>query len=331
MKKAFAHSLLIGIALIAGVQGASAQQILRIGYVKANGSAYLEMVRSLSDRVVRATGARVTVQFEETAGSGPQQVAALREGRLDGAAIIHASLAAEAPLLTVGALPGLVRDSEQYRRALEGPLRIQFGRLWAVQYKSELLASGIFEETGMAASKPILRGGDFRGLTMRARSPELVALLRSLGARSVSVSVSESVSVSAPDPAVATVAPVGELQAAAPAPKAISIWDFERVEGWSLVVNQASWMRIDPDLRARIAADLRKLESESFASARDHGKRSLERLGAAGVVIERAAIDERAKALSAAGIDAIQNDWYERVRRAGGDGEAAVRAVRLTR
>lgn len=331
---AMSNRLLLLILITLSLPSA-AQQVLRIGYAKQDGTSYAEMANGLLDRVVRSTGARVVVQLVP-GGAGSAELDAVRDGKLDGAMVLNEAIGDRAPMLNVAALPGLVRDAGHFRRALDAGLRTgmqrDVGKLGA-----ELLAVGLIDAPVVVAARPIRRVEDFRGIRIAGVPPEQSSWLQRLGAQIVKALPSTppgaasgtrfAVHEGVVDAIVVPVSAADRVIGA----RFANAWTIGGMQTWSLVVRPASWQAIDADLRQRIAGDLMKSEREAIVKHEDNLDRGLIRLAAGGIVAERVAPVEQRRALADALTDQIYRDWSATATRRGYDAEATVRDIRAAR
>ena len=125
---------------------ASAQVKWNVGWVNAVGSSYADTIKTVPARIEAATRGRLKIELYDTLVAGPDQPAAVRDGRLDASFAVNPWLSAEAPLINFGALPGLLTDVAIYQKMLDPLLREEVAKVWAAKYNARQLATGVFED-----------------------------------------------------------------------------------------------------------------------------------------------------------------------------------------
>src|SRR6516225_9549488 len=135
-------------ALAAGILlplAASAQQVTwTVGFVNAVGSSYLETLKTVPDRIEKATGGKLKIELYDTLVNGPEQPAAVRDGRLDASFAVSPWLSAEAPYMNFGHLPGLLTEVATYQKMLDPLLRGETAKVWETKYGAVQLMTGVF-------------------------------------------------------------------------------------------------------------------------------------------------------------------------------------------
>src|SRR5690348_2712306 len=156
-------SVVAALALVASVSSSAfAQQVTwTAGFVNAVGSSYVETLKTVPARIDAATKGRLKIELYDTLVAGPDQPAAVRDGRLDGSFAVNPWLSAEAPLINFGALPGLLTDVAVYQRMLDPLLRDDVAKVWATKYNARQLATGVFEDQCIISKVPLHTVGDF--------------------------------------------------------------------------------------------------------------------------------------------------------------------------
>src|SRR5579872_756530 len=142
--RTFALGLLL--AALAAVSASAQQTTWTVGYVNAVGSIYVDTLKTIPARIEAATKGRLKIELYDTLVAGPEQPAAVRDGRLDGSFAVTPWLSAEAPYMNFGHLPGLLTDVAVYHKMLDPLLREEMAKIWAVKYNAMQLATGVFEE-----------------------------------------------------------------------------------------------------------------------------------------------------------------------------------------
>lgn len=326
------RSLLGAAALLgAGMRPGSAQSATRlnVGFVAATGSSYVETLQPIPRRIAQATGNRLTFELYDTLVAGPEQPAAVRDGRLDGSFAVSPWLSAEAPYINFGHLPGLLTDVSQYHRMLDPLLREEMARVWRDRYRSVQLMTGVFEDQCVISRDPIHRVEDFRGKKVRVHNTEAAALMQRIGAAPTPVPFGEIVPalqrgiVDIVMTSVGTAGGFGFHNVA----KYVSIWRIGTIVPWSLIVNANAWNRLPEDVRASAQAELRKAEDEHFANHAPFSQAAIARLAASGMEVWEAPPAELDRLFAPANVEPVYASWYERCQRTGYDGRALVQRI----
>jgi TRAP-type C4-dicarboxylate transport system substrate-binding protein len=128
--------LLAAAAASLMVFAARAQQVTwSTGFVNAVGSSYVDTLKTVPARIDAATKGRLKIELYDTLVAGPEQPAAVRDGRLDASFAVSPWLSAEAPYVNFGHLPGLLTDVAQYQKMLDPLLREEMAKVWKSKYK----------------------------------------------------------------------------------------------------------------------------------------------------------------------------------------------------
>jgi TRAP-type C4-dicarboxylate transport system substrate-binding protein len=300
-----------------------------IGYVAATGSSYVESLRPSPQRIAQATGGRLTIELYDTLVAGPEQPAAVRDGRLDGSFAVTPWLSAEAPYMNFGHLPGLITDVAQYQRMLDPLLREEMAKVWRDRYRSVQLCTGVFEDQCIISRTPLRTVGDFAGKKVRVHNTEAGALMQRIGAAPTPVPFGEIVPalqrgiVDLVMTSVGTAGGFGFHNVA----QHFSTWRIGTIVPWSLVINAQTWQRLPDALKPAVQAEFRKIEDEHFANHAPFSAAAIQRLVASGMQHYVAPPDELAKLFAPANVDAVFENWYQRCERAGNDGRALVRRI----
>ena len=158
--------LIAALGLAAG--GAAAQEIKwNVGFVNAVGSSYLVTLKTVPQRIATATNGRLKIDLFDTLVAGPEQPAAVRDGRLDASFAVSPWLSAEAPYINFGHLPGLLTDVGTYQKMLDPLLREEMAKVWRAKYNAVQLATGVFEDQ----CHHFARGDPDRGRLRRQEGP----------------------------------------------------------------------------------------------------------------------------------------------------------------
>lgn len=323
------------IAALTAPNIARAQAAIRwnIGFVNATGSSYVESLRPSPTRIARATGNRLTIELYDTLVAGPEQPAAVRDGRLDGSFAVSPWLSAEAPYINFGHLPGLLTDVAQYHRLLDPLLREEMAVVWRNRYRSVQLATGVFEDQCIISRTPLRAVADFNGKKVRVHNTEAGALMQRIGAAPTPVPFGEIVPalqrgiVDLVMTSVGTAGGFGFHNVA----QHFSTWRIGTVVPWSLVVNQGVWQRLPDDLKPVVQAEFRRIEDEHFANHAPFSAAAIGRLTSSGMQHFIAPPEELARLFADANVQAVFENWYERCQRAGNDGRALVRRIQEAR
>ena len=300
-----------------------------IGFVNATGSSYVATLRPSAARIAQATSGRLTIELYDTLVAGPEQPAAVRDGRLDGSFAVSPWLSAEAPYINFGHLPGLLTDVAQYQRMLDPLLREEMAKVWRDRYRSVQLATGVFEDQCIISRAPLRTVGDFTGKKVRVHNTEAGALMQRLGAAPTPVPFGEIVPalqrgiVDLVMTSVGTAGGFGFHNVT----KDFSSWRIGTIVPWSLVVNAQVWQRLPDALKPIVQAEFRKIEEEHFADHAPFSASAIQRLITSGMNHYIAPADELQKLFAPANVEAVFENWYQRCERAGNDGRALVRRI----
>ena len=318
-----------GILALAPVQTSAQQTRWSVGFVNANGSSYVETLKQVPARIDAATKGRLKIELYDTLVAGPEQPAAVRDGRLDGSFAVSPWLSAEAPYMNFGHLPGLLTDVAQYHKMLDPLLRAEMAKLWSAKYKAVQLATGVFEEQCVISRDPIRSVADFAGKKVRVHNTEAAALMSKLGAAPTPVPFGEIVPALQRGIVDIVMTSVGTANGFGfhTVSKNFGLWKIGTVVPWSMVVNEAVWAKLPADLKPLVTAEFRKIEDEHFARHAAFNKENIASLVKNGMTLYEAPEAERAKVFAKANVDAVFDNWYSLNERAGTDGRGLVKKI----
>ncbi|WP_374669178.1 TRAP transporter substrate-binding protein [Ramlibacter sp.] len=318
------------IAALVASAAATAQNFKwTVGWVNANGSSYAETVKTVPARIEAATKGRLKIELYDTLVAGPEQPAAVRDGRLDASFAVSPWLSAEAPYVNYGHLPGLLTDVGQYQKMLDPLLRGETAKVWRDKYKAIQLATGVFEEQCIISKVPLKTVADFSGKKIRVHNTEAGALMSKIGAVPTPVPFGEIVPalqrgiVDVVMTSVGTANGFGFPSVA----KQLSIWKIGTIVPWSFVVNEGAWAKLPADLKPVVEAELRKIENEHFANHAAFSKDAIDRLVKSGMTLYVAPPAEQAKMFSNENTSSVYENWYKLNERSGTDGRALVKKI----
>ncbi|MDF2463642.1 MAG: C4-dicarboxylate transporter substrate-binding protein [Ramlibacter sp.] len=326
------HMKSLMACLLAGMLSvsAAAQNVKwTIGWTNANGSSYVETIKTVPARIEAATKGRLKIELYDTLVAGAEQPAAVRDGRLDGSFAVSPWLSAEAPLVNFGHLPGLLTDVAVYQKMLDPLLREETAKVWATKYKAVQLATGVFEDQCIISKVPLHTVADFAGKKIRVHNTEAAALMSKLGAVPTPVPFGEITPALQRGIVDIVMTSVGTANGFGfpTVAKHLSIWRVGTVVPWSFVVNQGVWDKLPADLKPVVESEFRKIENEHFARHAAFSKDSIDRLAKAGMTVYVAPPEEQAKMFAPGNVNAVFENWYSLNEKAGTDGRALVKKI----
>jgi TRAP-type C4-dicarboxylate transport system substrate-binding protein len=309
---------------------AIAQQITwTAGFVNAIGSSYVETIKTVPARIDAATKSRLKIELYDTLVAGPEQPAAVRDGRLDSSFAVSPWLSAEAPYINFGHLPGLLTDVAVYHKMLDPMLREEMAKVWKSKYKSLQLMTGVFEEQCLISRTPIRTVSDFAGKKVRVHNTEAAALMKQLRAAPTPIPFGEIVPALQRGIVDIVMTSVGTANGFGfhTVAKQVSLWKIGTVVPWSFVVNEDVWAKLPADLKPIVQAELRKIEDEHFARHASFNRESIENFVKNGMTVYVAPPSEQAKVFAKENADAVFESWYALNDRAGTDGRGLVKKI----
>ncbi len=309
---------------------AAAQQITwTAGFVNAIGSSYVDTIKTVPARIETATKGRLKLELYDTLVAGPEQPAAVRDGRLDSSFAVSPWLSAEAPYVNFGHLPGLLTDVAVYQKMLDPLLREEMAKVWKSKYKSMQLMTGVFEEQCIISRTPIRTVSDFAGKKVRVHNTEAAALMNKLGAAPTPVPFGEIVPALQRGIVDIVMTSVGTANGFGfhTVAKHVSLWKIGTVVPWSFVVNENVWEKLPADLKPLVQAELRRIENEHFARHASFNRENIENFTKNGMTVHVAPPEELAKVFAKQNVDAVFDSWYALNDRAGTDGRGLIKKI----
>jgi len=322
---------LVLVAAMAASSAAIAQEhVWKMGHIPATDSSYLKIVGSIPDRIAKATGGKVKVEPHPTLVKGPQQPAALRDGRLEMTMGVNPWLSGEAPILNIGHLPGLIKDENEYRKVMDAGLKEDFAKVWADKYNGVMLATGVWEDQVILSNKELRKADDFKGMKVRVHNTEAAQLMNALGAKPTPV-VYEEMALSLQRGIVDVVMTscgtshgFGFYTVA----KYIHVWKIGTAIGWSAVVNKDAWAKLSPDLQKAVAAEFKAIEDDHYKVHRKYSDDMIQKQVDKGMTLIRASDEEIAKVFSPQNVEVVYEAFYKLAAERGFDGKAVVEKAR---
>ncbi len=323
-------ALLAGLVCAWFAAPGTAQEVKwTVGFVNANGSSYLETLKTVPARIEAITKGRLKIELYDTLVAGPEQPAAVRDGRLDASFAVSPWLSAEAPYVNFGHLPGLLTDVAVYQKMLDPLLRGETDRVWRSKYKAVQLATGVFEDQCLISKVPLATVADFAGKKVRVHNTEAAALMSKIGAVPTPVPFGEitpALQRGIVDIVMTSAGTANGFGFPAVA-KQLSIWKIGTVVPWSLVVNEAVWAKLPADLKPIVEAEFRRIENEHFARHAAFSKDSIDRLVKAGMTLYTPPPAESAKMFAQDNVNSVFENWYKLNEKSGTDGRALVKKI----
>jgi len=320
-------------ALAAGILlplAASAQQVTwTVGFVNAVGSSYLETLKTVPDRIEKATGGKLKIELYDTLVNGPEQPAAVRDGRLDASFAVSPWLSAEAPYMNFGHLPGLLTEVATYQKMLDPLLRGETAKVWETKYGAVQLMTGVFEEQCIISRARVHTVSDFYGKKVRVHNTEAATLMNKLGAAPTPVPFGEIVPALQRGIVDLVMTSVGTANGFGfhTVAKHVSLWKIGTVVPWSFVVGKDAWAKLPPDVQQKVAAELRRIEDEHFAEHDAFNKKNIEEFKKNGMEVYFAPPEELAKVFAPENVNAVYEAWYALNDKAGTDGRGLIKKI----
>ena len=301
-----------------------------VGYVHATGSSYLATIETVPDRIAKATNGRLKIQLYDTLVKGPDQPAAVRDGRLDASFAVIPWLSAEAPYINFGSLPGLLTAVDQYQAMLDPLLRTEMNKVWNKQYNAVQLMTGVFETQCVLSRDPIHTVADFKGKKIRVHNTEAGTLMAQIGAAPTAINFSEIVPALQRGVVDAVMTSVGTASGMgfASVVKNIGIWKIGNVVPWALIVNKQKWDALPDDLKAIAQKEFRAIEDDHFAAHKAFSQGKIDKLVKDGMVLYEAPQSELDTLFSQKNVETIYDNWYKLNEQEGMDGRALVKKIR---
>lgn len=300
-----------------------------VGFVRATGSSYVATIETVPARIEAATNGRLKIELYDTLVPGPDQPAAVREGRLDGSFSVNPWLSAEAPYMNFGHLPGLLTSIEQYHAMLDPLLRDEMAGIWKDKYDAVQLATGVFETQCIISRDPLRQVADFQGKKVRVHNTEAASLMNQLGAAPTPVNFAEIVPslqrgiVDVVMTSVGTASGMGFPTVA----KDLGLWRIGMVVPWSFVVNRQKWEELPDDLKPLVAAEFRKIEDEHFAAHEAFSQRNIDKLVGDGMTLYEPSEEVLGELFSEKNVKPVYDNWYAQNEATGTDGRALVEKI----
>lgn len=320
--------LIAAFGLFAG--HAAAQEIRwNVGFVNAVGSSYIMTLKAAPQRIAAATNGRLKIELFDTLVAGPEQPAAVRDGRLDASFAVSPWLSAEAPYINFGHLPGLLTDVATYQKMLDPLLREEMAKVWRAKYNSVQLATGVFEDQCIVSRVPLRGAGDFAGKKVRVHNTEAATLMGKLGAAPTPVPFGEIVPALQRGIVDLVMTSVGTANGFGfhTVAKEVSVWRIGAIVPWSLVVNREVWAKLPEDVKRQVEVEFRNIENEHFARHESFSKENLALMVKNGMTVHEASAAERAKVFAPQNVNAVFDAWYALNQKTGTDGRALVQRI----
>lgn len=320
-------------AMAAGITAgaASAQEFtLRMAKLALPMSTYTEATKAVPDIISKATNGRVKVEVYDSLIPGSQLHTAVRDGRVDMAAIVNVYLSSEDPRITLSNLPGLVETLEDYKTLHDKYWGDLMQKVWRDKYNSVSLTDGVWSPQVILSKVPIRTVEDFHGLKIRVHNTEVAFLVNALGARSTPIAAAEM--LPALDrgvvDAVITSPAVGYGLGFADVAKYMQLWPFATRAGWSIVINQDSLSKLPDDVQEQIRTAMAQLEKDRYEQYDDYVSQILAKWRDKGVELYTVPAEEGEKALQEKYTAPVYDAWEKRMDEMGLDGQSILKNAR---
>lgn len=303
--------------------------VWKMGQFTPPGSSYLVSVNSIPERIAKATDGRLKVELHPSLVKAPEMPAAVRDGRLDSVAMIHAFMSGTAPTLSAGELPGMFWDIDDYKKALDAFLKEESKQIWAAQFNGVLLAQGAFDRIVIMSNKPLRKIEDFKGLKIRIPGAVAARLMVSLGARPVTVAFPEiapALSSGVVD-AVMTDAGTSFGMGFYNITKYMHVWR-SGVVSWAVVANKDAWAKLPPDLQKAVADEFKAIERDHFAGYTKYSDAMIAKMVEKGVTYIEPPKSEIDRMYSEKNTKAAYEWFYDLAKESKADGRRTVSELR---
>ena len=306
--------------------GAQEKIVWHVGYLSVPKSGYQAMVDALPERIGKLTGGRVEIQTSATIVGPQQHLAAIRDGRIEAAAIPLPYYSGEAPVLNIGGLPGLFQTFEEYAKATDAVLFEAFDKIFREKYSAVHIAHGNWPGQVIFSKQPIRTLADFKGLKVRAHNLETSQLMAKLGAKPIAMPFGEffpAIQRGVVDAGMTGTTPgygIGLYQVT----KYIDDWRIGYTVAWSVVVNTKAWDSLPADLKPKLVAEFKKIQEEYAAAIVEETKKGLDLNREKGMEIITPSPAELAKSRDPKLLKEVWDCWIELNKKQGLDGQAVL-------
>lgn len=332
MKMLFA-SVCLGACLTAGISAPVFAQTytLTLATNPSPGESMGMLPEVVPRHIASATNGRVKIVVNDSLIPGTQLASAVRDKRVEMSTFLPAYVSAEAPILAIGNLPGLINTFEDFQKLLASPVyRERFNKVLLEKYNSRPLAFGAFGPQSLLSKKEIRTVDQLKGQKVRVHNSQTAKLLEGFGALPtpmVATEVIPALERGALDIVQNSV--VGTVQQGYPVfVKHVQKWPLATIQPWVIVVNRESWDALPADIRAGITAGMQGVERELLARWKPMLDESIQMWKSKGIEVQETSAAEAAKLNSGPAAKEVYDIWFARVKEGGYDGEAFVRELR---
>lgn len=318
------------LAALMSVPAAAQEYSLTLATLGLPGSPYKAVIDSLPDKISDATDGEVKVRVSETLIAGNDLASAVREGRVEMSGAINAYLSSEAPLLTIGNLPGLINNIVEHKFLLDTWWRDATAKVWRDKYNAIPLMSGAFGPQVVLSKTPIHSVEDFRGLKMRVHNTQTAALMEEIGAKPTPVSGSETLIAMQRGVVDAVLQSlVGTYDMGFPdVATHVQMWPIASIQPWTLIANVDEWDKLPADIQSTIKNVMRDAENEHYAGYNALVKEYFAKWKAQGIDIWVPDSEAVAALNAPENIKPVYDAWYKQASELGFDGEKFVQKAR---
>lgn len=305
---------------------------LTMGVLPSPNSLYTKMMNQVPERFERATDGKVKVTLNDSLVGGTQITAAVRDGRVPMSGALHTYLAGDDPRMGVFNLPGLVNGMPDYAYLGEAFWFDDVEKLWEEGWNSVVLAEGAWCSQALFSKEPIHTLEDFKGKRLRVHNPQTAALMEAIGAKPAPLPLSEV------PPAlergvidgVFTSTCYGNGQEYWRLAPNVQNWKIGPITGWTVIINKDTWEEIPEDLREKIMAEMDDLQHEALYDFYSNVDAAVQQMAAEGIELWTAPDSEVARVTAPEYSQASYDQFYERAKELGFDGEAYIEKARTT-
>lgn len=314
----FAGAMLLGAANVAS----AAEKEILLATMAVPGTTVETASKLFAEKVSGALAGEVKVRVNDSLVKGGQLAPSIRDGVVGAVVAVHPYLSGSQPFMGLQNLPGLIKTTDDYQKALSSFWREDLKSIWSKDWNAVVLAEGAWSEHNLFVNKPIKSAKDFAGLKIRVHNAETARFINQLGALPTPLAAAEMAAglERGVIDGMFTPSCYAYKQDLYRTAKYIEKWQIGPIQGWAILVNNDTWASLSEAQQKslkKIGQDVEKEMWETFAQATEACVKGMQDNGA---VFHAATEAEMSAIFTEDKTKPVYGDWVNRMKEKGNDG-----------
>lgn len=285
--------------------------VWRMAYQPLPKSSYQVIVDELPDRITRVSGGLFEVHPSPGLIPPSDYLEATRHAVVNMGVLLGPYYRDKAPIINICSLPWIFRNIEKYQEAVDSFLTEDLNKVLEQKFGAVILMAGVFPNPVIFSRTQIRSLEDLKGLKVRVPGYETAEIAKHFGAQVVNIPGAEVVN------ALGT----GIVDAAVTQPKCAYDfgfyettkyaynWKFGNLTPWFVLGNRKAWKGLPEDLRRKVEAEFKTIQTDGFISTIKETQQSFNLLKERGVKITQPSEADISKIKAPESLNPIYKHW----------------------